>query len=63
MHPHMKGREGSEYRLAISSLMLANKVRCPHTPCLPFARQLTVVATSTRRPDSGRQHVFEQDMG
>lgn len=25
-HPHMKGREGSEYRLAISSLMLANKI-------------------------------------
>jgi hypothetical protein len=25
-HPHLKGREGSEFRLAISSLMLANKI-------------------------------------
>jgi len=25
-HPHLKGRDGSEFRLAISSLMLANKV-------------------------------------
>lgn len=25
-HPHLKGRDGSEFRLAISSLMLANKI-------------------------------------
>lgn len=37
-HPHLKGRDGSEFRLAISSLMLANKVSVASKVCDALCR-------------------------